>query len=79
LPFGELGTITGSSLEISGVASPHWWRGLRLQPTSAVYWVGQMGAGGYVESDNGIHPRRPSSYQFWASDIPSVSHTGYVP
>jgi hypothetical protein len=24
--------ITSSSLEISGMASPHWWRGLRLQP-----------------------------------------------
>ncbi len=27
-----------------------------------------------MESDNGIHPRRPNSYQFWASEIPSVNH-----
>jgi len=26
--------MTGSTLEIGGFASPHWWRGLRLQPVS---------------------------------------------
>jgi hypothetical protein len=29
-----------------------------------------MGAGGYVNSDNGIHPRRSSSH--WLSEIPSI-------
>jgi hypothetical protein len=37
---------TGSSVEIGDVTSPHWQRGHMLQPMSAVYWVGQMGAGG---------------------------------
>jgi hypothetical protein len=35
-----------SSVEIGDVASPHWQRGHMLHPISAVYWVGQMGAGG---------------------------------
>jgi hypothetical protein len=38
-------TITGSSVEIGDMASPHWWRGHKLQPIFAVYGVGQMGAG----------------------------------
>jgi hypothetical protein len=38
--------ITSSSVEIVDVASPHWQRGHRLQPITAVYWVGRMGAGG---------------------------------
>jgi hypothetical protein len=52
------------------MASPHWWRGLRLQPVSAAYWVGQMGAGGYA--DSGMYPRHPSDYWLQASEIPSV-------
>jgi hypothetical protein len=38
--------------EIGSLASPHWRKGLGLQPVSAAYWVGKMGSG-----DNGIHPR----------------------
>jgi hypothetical protein len=64
--------ITGSSLENGSMVSPHWLRSLRLQPASAVYQVGQTGAGGYADSDKGIHPRHPSSHQLWASEIPSV-------
>jgi hypothetical protein len=64
--------VTGSSLEIGGMASPHWWRGLRLQPVSAVYWVGQMGARDYADSDNSIHPRRLGSHRLWVTEIPSV-------
>jgi hypothetical protein len=44
--FSRYNHKTSSSAEIGDVASPHWWRGHRLQPISAVYWVGQMGAGG---------------------------------
>ncbi len=44
----------------------------RLQPASAAYWVGETGGGGYADSDNSIHPRRPSSHRLWASEIPSV-------
>jgi hypothetical protein len=63
--------ITGSSLEISAVALPHWRRGLRLQPVSAAaYWVGQTGAGGSVDSR--IHPRHPSSHGLGAREIPSI-------
>jgi hypothetical protein len=58
--------------EISGVASPHWRRGLRLQLKWAVYWDGQIGVGVCADSDNGIHPRRPSSYRFEACEIPSI-------
>jgi len=65
--------ITGSSLENGSIVSPHWPRCLSLQPASAaVYWVGQTGGGGYADSDNGIHPRRPSSHRLWASEIPSI-------
>ncbi len=43
---------TGSSVEIGGVAPPHWWRGLRLQPVFALYWVGRpMDAVGYADGD----------------------------
>jgi hypothetical protein len=38
--------ITGSSIEIGDVASPHWRRDHRLQPIFAAYWVGERGAGG---------------------------------
>jgi hypothetical protein len=62
----------GSSLEIGSVASPHWWRGLRLQPVSAVFWVGQTGAWGYADSNNSIHPRCLSSHWLWAGEIPSI-------
>jgi len=41
----RLEPITGSFVEIGDMASPHWWRGHKLQPISIVYWVGQMGAG----------------------------------
>jgi hypothetical protein len=34
-----------SSVEIGGMASPHWWRHHKLQPISTVYWVGQTGTG----------------------------------
>jgi hypothetical protein len=54
------------------MASPHWWRGLRLQPVSAAYWVGQMGAGGYADSDKGMYPRHPSSHWLQVIEIPSV-------
>jgi hypothetical protein len=47
---------------IGGVASPHWWIGLGLQLISAAYWVSQMSTGGYVDSENSIHPRHPSSH-----------------
>jgi len=53
----------------------HWRRGLRLQPVSVVDLVGQRGAGGSVDSNNGIHPRRPSSHRLQVSEILS---TGYV-
>ncbi len=62
--------ITSSSVEIYGVMSPHWRRGLRLQPVSTVYWVGQID--GYADSNNSIHPRRPSSHQLWVGEISSV-------
>ncbi len=42
--------INSPSLEIGSVASPHWWRGLRLQPVSGVYWVDPTGAWGYADS-----------------------------
>jgi hypothetical protein len=72
-------SITGSSVEIGGVvASPHWWRGLGLQPIFAAYWVGQMSAWGYVDNDNSIHPRRPSSHPLQASEIPSIKSSIYV-
>jgi len=38
--------IKGSSVEIGDLASPHWWRGHRLQTISAMSWVGEMGAEG---------------------------------
>ncbi len=59
-------------MEIDDMASPHWWRGLELHTVSSVYWVGQTGAGGYVDSNNSIHPRRPSSHQLWVGEISSV-------
>jgi hypothetical protein len=59
-------------MEIDDMASPHWWRGLELHTVSSVYWVGQTGAGGYVDSNNSIHPRRPSSHWLWEGEIPSV-------
>jgi hypothetical protein len=37
-----------------------------------VYPVGQMGAGGYGDSDNDIHPKRQCSHQLQAGEIPSV-------
>jgi len=64
--------ITGSSLDIGSMVSPHWRRGLRLQPVSAPNLVGQAGAGGPADSDNGIHPRHPSSHWLWASEILSI-------
>jgi hypothetical protein len=56
--------ITGSSLEveINDVVSPHSWRGLRLQPVSTAYWVGQTRTGGYVDTNNSIHPKHLSSH-----------------
>jgi hypothetical protein len=59
-------------VEIGGMVSPHWRRGLRLQLISAAYWDGQTGVGVYADNDNGIHPRRPSSYRFQASENPSI-------
>jgi hypothetical protein len=44
--FSRYNHKTSSTVEIGDVASPHWWRGHRLQPISAVYWVGQMVTGG---------------------------------
>jgi hypothetical protein len=31
-----------------------------------------MGVGGYVDNDNGIHPRRLSSHPLGVSEIPSM-------
>jgi hypothetical protein len=59
-------------MEIDDIASPHWWRGLELHTVSSAYWVGQTGAGGYADSNNSIHPRRPSSHWLWEGEIPSV-------
>jgi hypothetical protein len=64
--------ITGSSLEIGGMASPNWRRGLRLQPISAAYWVSQMGGRDYTDNNNSIHPRCLSSLRLWVREIPSV-------
>lgn len=64
--------ITGSSLENGSMVSSQWPRCLRLQTASAVYRVGQTGAGGYSDSDKGIHPRHLSSHGLWASEIPSI-------
>jgi len=58
---------------IGGVASPHWWIGLGLQLISAVYWVSQMSTGGYVDSENSIHPRHPSSHWLRVGEIQSVA------
>jgi hypothetical protein len=47
-------------MEIGGVASPHWWMGLGLQlcwlHTGSARWA----QGGYVDSENSIHPRHPT-------------------
>ncbi len=47
--------IIGSFMEIGGVASPHWRKGLRLQLVFATCWVGQMRIGGHEDSNNNIH------------------------
>jgi len=65
-------SITSSSVEIGHVASPHWRRGLGLQPILAAYWVGQMSVWGYVNGDKSIHPRRLSSHGLQMSEIPSI-------
>jgi hypothetical protein len=48
--------ITGSSLDISSMMSPHWRRGLRLQPVCAPNLVGQTGAGGSAERTTAFIP-----------------------
>jgi hypothetical protein len=46
------------------VASPHWWRGHRLQSISAVYWVGLMGTGGlWLTVTTAFHPKRQRSHR----------------
>jgi len=75
--FSRYNHKTSSSVEIGDVASPHWWRGHRLQPISAVYWVGQME--GYGDSNNVIHPNGRQSHQLQVGEIPSVtSHRDIV-
>jgi len=52
------------SAEIGDVASPHWWRGHRLQSISAVYWVGLMGTGGlWLTVTTAFHPKRQRSHR----------------
>jgi hypothetical protein len=55
--------MIGSSVEISGMVIPHWQKGFELQLILAAYWVGQIGAMGYADSDNSIHPRCSNTHQ----------------
>jgi hypothetical protein len=64
--------ITGSFMEINGVASAHWWRGLKLQLVLIASWVGQTGTRGYADSYNNIHPKRPRSHRLCAGEIMSI-------
>jgi hypothetical protein len=52
----------------------HCRRGLKLQHISAAHWVGQTGAGGSVDTDNGIHPRHLSSHRLQVSEILSTTY-----
>ncbi len=64
--------ITSFSMEIDGVASPHWRRGLKLQLVSIAYWVCQTSTRGYADSYNNIHPKHPSSHRLCAGEIMSI-------
>lgn len=59
-------------MEIDGMVTPHWWKGLELQPVFAAYWVSQVGARGYADSDNSIHLKCSIFHQLWTGEILSV-------
>jgi hypothetical protein len=58
-------------MEIGGMASPHWRKGLGLQPIFTTYYVSHTGTGGYVNNNN-IHPKRLSSHWLQVDGIPSI-------
>ncbi len=64
--------IIGSSVQIGGMVTPHWRKGLKLQPIFAGYWVSQIGARGYADGDNSIHLRYSIFHQLRTGEISSV-------
>ncbi len=64
--------IIGSSVQIGGMVTPHWRKGLKLQPIFAGYWVSQIGARGYEDGDNSIHLRYSIFHQLQTGEISSV-------
>jgi hypothetical protein len=64
--------IIGSSVEIDGMVTPHWRKGLKLQLVFAAYWVSQIGAIGYADSDNSIHLRCSIFHQLRTGEISYV-------
>ncbi len=52
--------------------TPHWRKGLKLQPIFAGYWVSQIGARGYEDGDNSIPLRYSIFHQLQTGEISSV-------
>jgi hypothetical protein len=66
-------------VQIGGMVTPHWWKGLKLQPVFTAYWGSHIGARGYADSDNNIDLRCSIFHQLQTGEISSVESSVMFP